>query len=1380
MEKILGIDLGTNSIGWALREVNNSIDNQIIDKGVMTFDKGVAEDKSGEHPMVQKRTESRGKRRNYQAEKYRKWELLQCLIENQMCPLTIEELNEWRHYTKGVRRKYPQSEKFIQWLRFDFDGDGKPDFERLGYSKHESYYLFRALIVDQDKVSIFKSEPQIIGRVLYQIVQRRGYNDGQNIDENEKEELSKTIMNGGGDAGAVGVNDILPFMEKYKTLGAALYYLQKERGVRIRKRYNLRSHYEKEIKEICKAQNLDHLFKALWGAIIWQRPLRGQKGLVGVCTFEKNKRRCPISHPLYEEYRTWVFINNLKIKSIEDNPDKTDKEKREELKDTVINTVYPQFFKAATDFKLSSIVKELNKVGFKITARFPEDTKVISLSFLYKMREIFGSDWSDKIGWNEVLNGDSKTLKYDIEDLWHLHFTKKDNKETGETDSNFLKRFALEKMELDEVKAESFAKIRLQQGYATLSISAIKKILRYLRQGFIYSEAIYLANLHKVIGDNKITDDVINHFSDEVRSITTKNNIERKLIQTVNELVNDQLNSETRFGMNSSYQLDSDDHNDVKKRLTDIFGKHSWESFDVKTRNDATKFVSEKYLTFLQKGIHVKNVFEKMDRLHDKIFKWIGETYGIPDENIKYLWHPSEQEIYKPAIKRDGKEFLGSPEPISKGFKNPMALKTLHKLKRLINYLIDIEKIDEHTRVVIEIARELNDTNKRKAIERYQRERERQNETFKKIIDEINKESSTDLNREDKNLIDKIRLWEEQKKICIYTGKTIGLCDVLNGAEYDFEHSIPAGMSFDNELKNLMIADKKYNQQIKVKRLPSECPNYDKEYVHDGITYPPILSTLQNVFGRMTETDIKVKGQVVRKRSFKRIEELEGLYAEWKSKTSEDKQIKDNIIIKRHLIRMELDYWRYKIQTFMIAEYKAGWRNSQLRDTQTITKYALPYLKTVFNKVEVQKGNITADFRKIFKIQNRLEKKERTKHSHHAIDAAILTLIPPAAVRDRILQNYNIAQESQQGYHEKPRHWNNFHQRHILSIEDDVLINFQARHRVLTPTYKNVRRRGKLQYVKEKLPNGKWQYKVDKDGNKIPLVAKGDSIRGKLHKESFFGAIKNNSELTLVERCPIASFTSINDCKSIVDRAVQKIVREELEGRISEGLSFDKARLEPIPFPNGKEIIKKVRCKVAAGRGYLTPEKALEIQKHAYLSKHNYKQHIYAQNDQNVYCLYYELLEENKVYKAFRIVGLFELAKLSISRDFELFNNDHYNKIETGKGSKRKQLLLTHILKLGTRVLLYSKHLDELKGAPNKDLSKWFFRIYKFNEMGTPNLFLQNHLEATRNELLDDGDTAFNPSSYQYRLKIKADKFTAAIESKHFEVMPDGEIKWLI
>lgn len=1356
MEKILGLDLGTNSIGWAIREVNNELENQIIDKGVLTFDKGVAEDKSGEHPMVQKRTEARSKRRNYQAEKYRKWELLECLINEGMCPLTVDELNIWRHYTKGFGRRYPQSEKFIQWLRFDFDGDGKPDFERFGYSKHESYYLFRALIIDESKIEIFKREPHILGRVLYQLVQRRGYNDGQNIGESEIDELSKTIKKGGGDSGAIGSDEIEPFILKYKTLGAALFQLQKQFGGRIRKRYNLRSQFEKELKSICEVQEIQHLYKALWGAIIWQRPLRSQKGLVGVCTFEKNKRRCPISHPLYEEFRTWIFINNLKIKPIIKDGISIHKMELEEL---VNNVVYPQFFKAAFDFKLSSIEKEVTKAGYEITAKFPYDTKVISFSFIYKMKEMFGDDWCKILEMKELINNESKKHTYNIEDLWHLHFIKNTNKKNGEEAFDFLRRFVVEKLKLSDEKAELFAKIRLQQGYATLSLSAIKKILPFLQRGFIYSEAIYLANLHKVIGTKQLSEKEIDEFSSIIKKSISKFKYEQKRVEILNTLI------ATYFENARSFEIDKKDL--ILKTIPENYGDNYWNSLPTQIAVNILNDITDEINSFLIKPkLNAESHFRKVGRLHDIIFIDLMNEKGIHANSIKFLWHPSEQETYLAAVCKDGKYYLGNPEPISKGFKNPMALKTMHKLKKLMNYLIQVGKIDKDTRIVVEIARELNDSNKRKAIERWQREREKENDGFKKQIVETNLANGTAFNEQDKNLIDRIRLWEEQNKRCIYTGKIITLNEVLNGSKYNLEHTIPASMSFDNELKNLTLADVLFNQQIKIKKLPSECPNYEVEYKLNGVTYPPIINTMQIIFGKSKVLEKKIKGKVVNVRTFEKIDSLESLLQEWKAKKSEDKIIKDNIIIKRHLIRMELDYWKRKLQTFTITEYKAGWRNSQLKDTQTITKYAIPYLRTVFNKVEVQKGNITADFRKIYMLQSRFERKARTKHSHHAIDAAVLTLIPAAAIRDKLLFSYNEAIENNQKYHVKPKHWNNFKADHVLSIENDVLINYQAQYRTLKPTFKIIRKRGKL------------SYEFNEVGDKILKIAKGDSIRGKLHKESFFGAIKNNGTINLVERYPVSSFTSINDCKHIVDDKVKELVKNELERRMGVGLSFDKAKMEPIPFHKGKEVIKKVRCKVAAGRGYLTTEKALEIHKHDYSSRFEYKKFVYAQNDQNTYCLYYENQGIDKKVMAFRILGLFEISNLKLSAESDLFKDNYYSTIEIGKDNKKTVLKLMIVLKVGVKVIFYNETINELKDIPNDLLLKRIFRIYKFNEMRTPNLFLQNHLEARKNEDLDDGDTSFDVTKYQYRLKIKADKFKCAIEGLHFEIKLDGEIEW--
>lgn len=1343
MNKILGLDLGTNSIGWAIRDISEN-ENQIIDKGVLTFEKGVGEGKSGEFPLVQKRTESRSKRRNYQAEKYRKWALLQVLVENKMCPLSLEELDGWRKYTKGVGRKYPQSEKFIQWIRFDFDGNGKPDFESLGFSKHENHYLFRLLAVSEDEKnkSIFKDNPHILGRVLYHLVQRRGFR-GRDDDE------AKTIMQGSKENGTTGVDAVTPYIKEYKTLGAALYHLQKKTKQRIRKRYNLRSDYEQELKEICRVQNIDDsLYKRLWQAIIWQRPLRSQKGLVGVCTFEKNKSRCPVSHPLYEEFRAWSFINDLNIQLPQDI------DKVNYLRERI----YPLFYNVARDFKLTSISKELRKVNGMITSKFYPETKVISCTLLAHFSKLLGVDWKEKYGWHEFMQNEAKKCEYSIEDIWHILFTFDDKEK--------LKLFAKEKLGLSEDESEKFSKIKLQTGYATLSVSAIKKILPYLQQGFIYSHAVNLANLHKVLGKKRLTLDDAKAFSIVLQDIIAQNKNETLLITCVNNLISERLNSGYRYGMEDTYQLDDDDRSDILEKLKETFGEKTWiEKKTEEQRKYDLRFVSERYLTFLRKPITSKKegLFIRAGNLHDKIFSYFQDIYDIPEERKKYLWHPTEQETYQPAKEKNGVLQLGNPQPISRGFKNPMALKTLHKLRALVNYLLQSGKIDEDTRVVIEIARELNDANKRKAIEKWQRDREKENYEFKSRIQEIAEKYEIAIDIENKSILDKYRLWVEQNRMCLYTGAIINLSELFNGLKYDFEHTIPASLSFDNELKNLTIADSFYNRQIKGKKIPTQLPNYDKEVTIDGREYTPILPRLEFME--------------------KKVEELIVLFGEWKNKAkyASTKKIKDACIQRRHLIKIELDYWQKKLDTFKIKEFKAGWRNSQLRDTQIVTKYALPYLKTVFRKVEVEKGTVTAAFREIYEIQPKQERKDRNKYSHHAIDAAVLTLIPPASIRDKILERYNELKDQQQKaiYHEPVKDWKKFHPQYILSIDDDVLINFQPRLRTVTQTSKNLRKRGKLQFVREKSDNGKLQYKLDEKGNRIMLKTKGDTIRGQLHKESFFGSIMIDGKKWLVERYPISLFTSINDCKHIIDSKVRSIVKETLEKRMADGVTFDEAKLEPIPFPSGKEIIRKVRCKVAAGRGYLTPEKAIEVSRHTFLSKHEYKQFTYAQNEENALCLFYES-QDGGSENAFRIVGLFDLAKLKLRNLQDISKEKYYSSFEIGKGNNIKQLPLSHIITVGLKVIFFREQKEELKELSQRELFKRVFRVYKFNEPApaTVYIYLQNHIEARSNDELGNGDKQIDFGKYQARIFLTSSKFKCAIEGRDFHVSPDGEIKW--
>lgn len=60
---------------------------------------------------------------------------------------------------------------------------------------------------------------------------------------------------------------------------------------------------------------------------------------------------------------------------------------------------------------------------------------------------------------------------------------------------------------------------------------------------------------------------------------------------------------------------------------------------------------------------------------------------------LEKIYHPSQIDIY--ASKED-QRLLASPKTAA--FKKPMAYKTLYKLRDVINYLIETNRIDNETR----------------------------------------------------------------------------------------------------------------------------------------------------------------------------------------------------------------------------------------------------------------------------------------------------------------------------------------------------------------------------------------------------------------------------------------------------------------------------------------------------------------------------------------------------------------------------------------------------------------------------------------------------------------------------------------------------------
>lgn len=1436
MNKILGLDLGTNSIGWALRNPDLT-ENQIEKFGVLTFNKGVGLGKTGEYSYAAERTKKRSARRLYQSRKYRLWATLEILIDNGYCPLAKDNLNKWRHYSKEEAVKnnnggriYPVDDiAFDQWVKLDFNRDAKPDYT--------SPYQLRKQLADT-KLDFSKEENRMkLGRALYHIAQRRGFKSSRKGSDNVKEKET-------GNDKIVDLQysekkknkAIIEYFEKNieaKTIGW-LYALLEKDNIRIREsvaQYAIRENYKDEIKYIFEFQGLGiahPLFTQLVesgknkndGSIFYKRPLRSQKGLIGKCTLEPSKYRAPISHPNFELFRAWSFINNIKYK---EHTNDYQKPLPLEIKQEILTEKF--FRKSKSYFPFSEITEFVAKKGFKWQLNYPPKTTVTGCPVSARLKDIFGDDYLT-IKITKEASAKAGKNYYDIEDIWHVLFSYEDQE--------FVAEFAEKKLKLNPENIKQFviAWNALPVGYGMLSLNAISKINRFLQKGLIYTEAVMLANLPEVIGQ-ELWNKNERFFIEHISGIIDENRQQKNMLNIVNNLISQHKNLALKFGYkNDSYQLDDDDRKDIQQAIEEAFGQTKWKEQKLEEQQQIISTVTDCYQAYFKStGFKRKDIngerfvmvhsgnhiyyksdsgYYRLPKLIDTLKEFLLLHFELSEKQLQKIYHPSEINIYPPAKADDnGVLKLGSPKTGS--FKNPMAMRTLHELRKLVNYMIDTNQIDNDTRIVVEVARELNDANKRWAIEAMQRQREAENQEFAKAIEQLLKEEKNviahpeietdidkvrlffELNEEQslpavieededkkgkkkkkaekdeavrwgglgKNLIDKYRLWVEQGYQCVYTGKFITLSDLFTEGVIDFEHTVPRSKSFDNSLANLTVCYHDYNRTIKKNQIPTQLNNYNTDYDYGGK-----IGKCTSITSRLEKWKEKV-GRIKQQIDF------------WKTKSKKaaDKQWKDDAIRQRHLWEEELRYWKNKLDRFTITEITTGFKNSQKADTQLISKYAFHYLKTYFDKVDVQKGSITAEFRKIYKLQVPDEKKDRSKHSHHAKDAAVLTLIPVAAKRDEILTEYYQHKERHDTFTTEP--YKGFNREFVWNIDDSVLINNITNDQSISPAKRKVRKRGKEQYI---------------PGTNKSMWATGDCIRGQLHQETFYGAIKpakrdekNNilkdedgnlileDKLKYVVRVPFQykkdsntpGFKTLDEIlKQVVDVGLKlQIVKQvKATGGLKEAFEKGIYLLDKNGKPHGNKI-RHIRV-------WASVSEPLKIKKQTNLSKAEYKQHYYAGNATNSYFAIYK--GDGK--RDFDFKNLFDagqsMAIASIQKPADLFEPH----ITITKAKKEIQLSLTYILETGRKVLFKKDAEESLQDLPMAELLKRLYVYTNFEKDGRLNF--KYHLEA-RNKIEETySESEFDFNNPKPTLRFNYSKYDFAVEGYDFIIKMDGELKW--
>lgn len=433
LKLVLGLDLGVTSIGWALLKIETDVDGRplrneddlisnvaIMATGARIFP-ATTEDKTNA-PKNHKRRASRGQRRLVMRKAKRRNELRFLLSSAGLLP-EIESAN---------------SAVVFQELGDPYSARVRSLTERL--------------------------EPFEIGRALYHLAKRRGFLS------NRKSAKSK-------EDGIVydGIKQIRSEMEQggFRTLGEILNTKEKKR-----KHFTHRTMAEDEFDLIWSTQKRYHngllpdsLKSQIRNIIFYQRPLKLQRGLIGKCTFETDKKRCDLARQEAQRLRYWQDLNNLQLQ----DPQTLDwrvltPEEMEKL------AAEFEASKEVTYKKLRKLLRISEDVRINLEAN---DKKLYGNKTAYSFRKAIGKKWDD---FNEEEQNRLTEELFRIENEFGL------KKRLGE-----YWRF-----DEDEIEKLEGVWHQLEDGYSRLSLKAIRKVLPLMMDGKRYDEAV-----REVYGDHR-------------------------------------------------------------------------------------------------------------------------------------------------------------------------------------------------------------------------------------------------------------------------------------------------------------------------------------------------------------------------------------------------------------------------------------------------------------------------------------------------------------------------------------------------------------------------------------------------------------------------------------------------------------------------------------------------------------------------------------------------------------------------------------------------------------------------------------------------------------------------------------------------------------
>ena len=843
--------------------------------------------------------------------------------------------------------------------------------------------------------------------------------------------------------------------------------------------------------------------------LFYQRPLKSKKSLISDCPYEshfdKDGNEHPVkciakSNPLFQEFRLWQFVQNLRIYQRERIVSDSQLDLFGNISAGRLQTdvdVTDEFLKTEDDY-----VKLFDWLNDR--ASIKQDT-LLNSYFKFKKekgKDVYPYRWNyveDKeYPCNEtrsaMLGGllkcsiDAGFLTREKEmSLWHVLYSVEDKMEIVKA----LKKYA-QKNDLPNLFAELFAKVKpFKKDYGSYSEKAIKKLLPLMRMGKYWSADAIDAKTKERI-DKMLTGEYDENIKNRVRekaiNLTGVNHFKGLPIWLACYIVYDR-------------------HSEAKE-----IGK--WEKPD-----DIDSYLKE----FKQHSLHnpiVEQVVTETLRTVRDIWKQEGQIDEIHLE--------LGREMKNPADKRKR-----MTENILQNENTNLRIKAM--LMEFTNPEMGIENVRPYSPSQQDILRIYEEN----ALENLTKD--------DKDFDFVSKISKSA--QPSKSDIIRYKCWLEQKYRSPYTGEMIPLAKLFTSA-YEIEHVIPQSRYFDDSFTNKVICEKEVNG-LKDRQLGFEfIKNHHGEKVQ--------LSQ-----GKVVEImSVEAYEKFVKEHYANNRTKMKKLLMDDIPDGFIERQLNDSRYISKlvkgllsNIVREKLENGEYEPEAVsknliscngsITDRLKKDWGMNDVWNSIVLPRFRrLNELtgKDCFTTISAEGHEIPAMPLELQKGFN----KKRIDHRHHAMDAIVIA----CATRDHVnlLNNEAAHSKHNANRYQLQRKLRRFEKLTIDGMVKEVAKEFlkpwdsfttdakQVLENIIVSFKQNLR-------VINKTTNSYQRY--DETGKKVIVKQeKGDSwaIRKSMHKDTVFGEVN----LRMSDKT-VSLNEALKNPKTIVNKEFKKKVMELLE-----------------------------------------------------------------------------------------------------------------------------------------------------------------------------------------------------------------------------------------